>query len=154
MRFFLITFLAVGLFGCAHQSQTGNAYTAGQSRQAQTVQRGKVVSVKAVDVSPQQTGVGALAGGALGGIAGSNNGRAGSNQSAASSVVGMMIGGVAGSMMDKKLNTLKGQEIGILLTNGTEISIVQEIDEKEGPFLVGEQVRVLTSIGGTSRVSR
>lgn len=154
MKIFLMTLVAIGLSGCANQSQTGNAYTASQSRQAQTVQRGKVVAIKDVDVAPQQTGLGALAGGALGGIAGSNNGRAGSNQSAASSIVGMVIGGVAGSMVDKKVNTLKGQELSILLTNGSEIAIVQEIDEKEGPFLVGEQVRVLTNAGGTSRVSR
>ncbi len=154
MKIFLMALVAIGLSGCANQSQTGNAYTASQSRQAQTVQRGKVVAIKDVDVAPQQTGLGALAGGALGGIAGSNNGRAGSNQSAASSIVGMVIGGVAGSMVDKKVNTLKGQELSILLTNGSEIAIVQEIDEKEGPFLVGEQVRVLTNAGGTSRVSR
>ncbi len=154
MKIFLMALVAIGLSGCANQSQTGNAYTASQSRQAQTVQRGKVVAIKDVDVAPQQTGLGALAGGALGGIAGSNNGRAGSNQSAASSIVGMVIGGVAGSMVDKKVNTLKGQELSILLTNGSEIAIVQEIDEKEGPFLIGEQVRVLTNAGGTSRVSR
>ena len=154
MRFFLVALLVIGLSGCANQSQTGNAYTASQSRQAQTIQRGKVISVKDVDVAPQQTSLGALAGGALGGIAGSNNGRAGSNQSAASSIVGMVIGGVAGSMIDKKVNTLKGQELSIMLTNGSEIAIVQEIDEKEGPFLAGEQVRILTNAGGTSRVSR
>lgn len=154
MKFIFASFLAFFLLGCANQTQTGNAYTASQSRQAQTIQRGKVISVKDVEVTPQQTGIGALAGGALGGVAGSNNGRAGSNQSAASSIVGMVIGGVAGSMIDKKINTLKGQEISILLTSGTEIAIVQEIDEKEGPYIVGEQVRVLTNPGGTSRVSR
>ncbi len=154
MKKMICVLALVSLCGCANQTQTGNAYTAGQSRQVQTVQRGKVIAVKDVDVAAHPSGVGALAGGALGGIAGSNNGRAGSNQSAASSIVGLVIGGVAGSMVDKKLNTLKGQEISIVLNNGTEIAVVQEIDEKEGAFLVGEQVRVLSSVGGTTRVSR
>jgi outer membrane lipoprotein SlyB len=144
----------VSLVGCASQTQTGNAYSAGQARQAQTVQRGKVISVKEIEIAAHPSGVGTLAGGALGGLAGSNNGRSGSNQSAASSIVGMVMGGVAGNMLDKKVNTLKGQEISVLLNNGTEIAIAQEIDEKEGSFLVGEQVRVLSNVHGTSRVSR
>lgn len=154
MKKILLALAVLSLVGCAHQSQTGNAYTAGQARQVQTVQRGKVIAVKDVDVAARPSGAGALAGGALGGIAGSNNGRSGSNQSAASSIVGMVIGGVAGTMIDKKVNTLKGQEISILMANGSEIAIVQEIDEKEGPFLVGEQVRILSSGVGTTRVSR
>jgi len=154
MKKVLCLFAVLSIVGCATQTQTGNAYSAGQSRQVQTVQRGKVISVKDVELAAHPSGVGVLAGGALGGIAGSNNGRSGSNQSAASSIVGMVIGGAAGNMIDKKVNTLKGQEIGILLNNGTEIAIAQEIDEKEGPFLVGEQVRVLSSMNGTSRVSR
>lgn len=154
MKKVLFIFALVSLFGCASQTQTGNAYTAGQSRQAQTVQRGKVIAVKDVELAAAPSGVGALAGGALGSIAGSNNGRSGSNQSAASSIVGMVIGGVAGNMIDKKINKLKGQEISVLLNNGTEVAIAQEIDEKEGPFVVGEQVRVLSTINGTSRVTR
>lgn len=146
--------VALTLFGCAHQTQTGNAYTAGQARQAQTIQRGQVVAVKDVDVSAQPSGAGTLAGGALGGIAGSGNGRYGSNKSAASAVAGMLIGGLVGNSIDKKANTLKGQEISIMLTTGVEIAVAQEIDEKEGAFMVGEQVRVLSSPGGTTRVTR
>jgi outer membrane lipoprotein SlyB len=154
MKKIVCALAVLSLFGCAHQSQTGNAYTAGQARQAQTVQRGQVVSVKDVDVSARPSGAGTLAGGALGGIAGAGNGGYGSNKSAASAVAGMLIGGIMGNVVDKKVNTLKGQEISVVLTNGTEIAIAQEIDEKEGPFLVGEQVRLLTSGTGVTRVSR
>jgi outer membrane lipoprotein SlyB len=154
MKKAFLALAVISLFGCANQTQTGNAYTSGQSRQAQTVQRGTVVSVKDVDVAARPSGAGVLAGGALGGVAGAGNGRSGSGQSAASSIVGMVIGGIAGSAIDKKVNTLKGQEISIMLTNGTEIAIAQEIDDKEGPFIVGEHVRVLSNPMGTSRVSR
>lgn len=144
----------ISVAGCSTQSQTSNAYTAGQSRMAQTIQHGTVVAVKDVDVSAHPSGAGVLAGGALGGLAGANNGRSGSGQSTASSIAGMVIGGIAGSLIDKKVNTLKGQEISILMTTGTEIAIAQEIDEKEGPFLVAEKVRVLSSASGMTRVSR
>lgn len=154
MRIVLVILFSVFLFGCASQTQTGNAYSSNQSRQAQIIQRGKVTATKDVDVTPQHTGVGALAGAALGSVAGSNNGRAGSNKSAASSILGMVIGGVAGSAVEKKVNTVKGQELSILLTNGSEIAIVQEIDQNEGPFRIGEEVRVLTNPTGTSRVTR
>jgi len=154
MKKAIVALAVLSLFGCANQSQTGNAYSAGQSRQAQTVQRGTVVAVKDVDVSAHPSGVGVLAGGALGGVAGAGNGRSGSGQSAATSIVGMVIGGIAGGAIDKKVNTLKGQEISIMLSNGTEIAIAQEIDEKEGPFIVGERVRVLSNPTGMSRVSR
>jgi len=154
MKQIICAVAVVALIGCAGPSQTGNVYTAGQARQAQTVQRGKVIAVKDVEVAKQPGGAGVLAGAAIGGIAGSGNGRSGSNQSAASSIVGMVIGGIAGNVLDKKINTSKGQEISILLTNGSEIAIAQEIDEKEGPFQVGEQVRVLSSVMGVSRVSR
>lgn len=154
MKKVVVALAVLSLFGCANQSQTGNAYTGGQSRQAQTVQRGTVVAVKDVDVSARPSGAGVLAGGALGGVAGAGNGRSGSGQSAATSIVGMVIGGIAGSAIDKKVNTLKGQEISVMLSNGTEIAIAQEVDEKEGPFIVGERVRVLSSPAGTSRVSR
>ena len=65
----------------------------------------------------------------------------------------MVIGGVAGNAIEKNLSKLKGQEITIILTSGVEIAISQEIDEKEGPFIVGERVRLLNG-GGTTRVTR
>lgn len=146
--------IAVALGGCASQTMTGGAYTATQARQAQIVKRGTVVGVKPVQIKAGPSGVGAAGGAALGGIAGSNNGRIGSNQQAASMVAGAILGGVAGHMADGALNTLEGQEISVLLPNGVEIAVAQEIDQKEGPFAVGEQVRVLTSPTGVTRITR
>ncbi len=154
MKKIVCTLAVLSLFGCAHQTQTGNAYTAGQARQVQTIQRGQVTDVKDIELSAQPNGAGTLAGAALGGIGGSTNGREGSSKSAATAVVGMVIGGVVGNAIDKKINTLKGQEISILLTTGSEIVIAQEIDEKEGAFRVGEAVRILTNAQGTARVTR
>jgi outer membrane lipoprotein SlyB len=154
MKKIICVFAVLSLFGCANQTQTGNAYTAGQARQVQTIQRGQVTNVKDIELAAQSNSAGTLAGAALGGIAGSTNGREGSNKSAATAVAGLVIGGIVGNAIDKKVNALKGQEISILLTTGTEIVIAQEIDEKEGAFRVGEAVRILTNSQGTARVTR
>lgn len=153
MKILVAALLVSAFAGCANQTLTGNTYSGDQVRQTQTVQRGTVTEVRSIDIAARQNGLGALTGGALGGIAGSKNGVTGSDKSAASAIVGIVIGGLVGNAIDKNLSTLKGQEITIVLTSGVEIAISQEIDEKEGPFIVGERVRVLNG-GGTTRVTR
>ena len=151
---FTLVTVAVVLSGCASQTMTGGAYTASQARQAQVVKKGTVVSVKAIQINGGASGVGGMGGAALGGIAGAGNGRVGSNQQAASMVAGAILGGVAGHIADSAVNTVEGQEITVQLPNGAEIAVAQEIDKKEGPFIVGEQVRVLTSPTGVTRITR
>lgn len=142
------------LSGCASQTMTGGAYTASQARQAQVVKRGTIVSIKAIQINGGASGVGGAGGAALGGIAGAGNGRVGSNQQAASMVAGAILGGVAGHLADSAANTVDGQELTVQLPNGAEIAVAQEIDKKEGAFVVGEQVRVLTSPTGVTRITR
>jgi len=146
--------LAVLLSGCASQTMTSGAYSASQARQANVVQKGIVSAVKPIQIKGAPSGLGGLGGAALGGIAGSNSGRAGSNKQAAATVAGALLGGVAGQMADTALNTVDGQEITVQLPNGTEISVAQEIDKKEGPFVQGEPVRILTSPTGVTRIAR
>ncbi len=146
--------IALSLSGCASQTMTGGAYTASQARQAQIVKRGTIIGVKPIQIKAGPSGLGGAGGAALGGIAASNNGRLGSNQQAASMVAGAILGGVAGQMADGAMNTVEGQEISVQLPNGVEIAVAQEIDQKEGAFVVGEQVRVLTSPTGVTRITR
>jgi outer membrane lipoprotein SlyB len=150
--FIFVTTLVLG--GCATQTMTGGAYTASQARQAQVIKKGTVASVKAIQISGGASGIGGAGGAALGGIAGANRGRLGSNQQAASMVAGALIGGIAGHLADNAVNTVEGQEITVQLPNGTEIAVAQEIDKKEGAFSVGEQVRILTSPTGLTRITR
>jgi len=51
------------------------------------------------------------------------------------------------------VNKLNGQEITVSLSDGTKIVVAQETDEKEGPFKIGDNVRVLTSPSGTTRIT-
>jgi outer membrane lipoprotein SlyB len=93
---------------------------------------------------------GALAGGAIGGIAASNVG--GGKMSLVSAIVGAVAGGIVGDKIEKNVNTLNGQEITIRLSNDTLIVVTQEIDKNVGPLRAGDKVRVLTSSNGTTRV--
>ena len=145
---------ALILSGCASQTMTGGAYTASQARQAKVVKKGTITALKSIQISGGASGLGGAGGAALGGIAASNSGRMGSNKQAASMVAGAILGGVAGQMADAAVNTVEGQEITVLLPNGAEIAVAQEIDKKEAPFTVGEQVRVLTSPTGVTRITR
>lgn len=59
---------ALGLQGCATGSNSNSAYTSYQAQREQTVRFGTVESVRNVVIDREQTGVGTLAGGAVGGI--------------------------------------------------------------------------------------
>ena len=141
------------LTGCAAGTQTSNSYTGAQTRQAQIVKTGSVTYVKDVKIS-HNSGVGGVGGAALGGVAGAGNGRSGSNQQAGSAIAGAIIGGIIGQLADSKLNELDGQEVGVLLANGVEIAVTQEIDPQDGRLNVGDRVRVLTAATGITRISR
>lgn len=146
-----LIFVAV-ITGCATGTQTGSSYSGAQTRQAQIVKTGTVTFVKDITIS-NKSGVGAVGGASLGGLAGAGNGRSDSNQQAGSAIAGAIIGGIVGQLADSKLNELNGQEVGVLLANGTEIAIAQEIDAKEGKLNIGDKVRVLTAATGITRVS-
>jgi outer membrane lipoprotein SlyB len=141
------------LAACATGTQTSSSYTGAQTRQASLVKTGTVTYVKDIKIA-NSSGVGGAGGAALGGVAGSTNGRAGSSQQAGSTIAGALIGGIVGELADRKLNELDGQEIGVLLVSGVEISVAQEIDSKDGRLSVGDKVRVLTAATGVTRVSK
>jgi outer membrane lipoprotein SlyB len=151
--FAALTVIILCLTGCATGTQTSNAYSGAQTRQVSVVKTGVVTYVKDITIS-NKSGVGAAGGAALGGVAGASNGRSGSSQQAGSAIAGAIIGGIIGQVADSKLNELQGQEIGILLSNGVEISIAQEIDPTDGKLATGDKVRVLTAATGITRVSR
>jgi outer membrane lipoprotein SlyB len=154
MKKIILLILIVNLTGCASQSLTGNAYTGTQARQAQIVKMGKIVKIKSIQIAAGSSGVGGVAGAGLGAVAGSNIGGGDGRAALAGAIAGAVIGGVVGNMADAKLNTLEGQEITVKLENGTLLAVAQEIDKIEGAFSVGEQVSVLTSPTGITRITR
>lgn len=146
----LIFVAAVSMFaaGCAVPPNSASVYDTRQAQGEQTVRMGVVESIRHVTIDKGSSGVGTLAGGALGGIAaGSNIGKG--NGALAAGIVGALIGGAAGNQIEANIANRPGLEITVRLDNGELRAITQDADEM---FRVGERVRVLSS-GRTTRVT-
>jgi len=135
------------LSGCP-ASMSGSAYSREQARQTQEVQLGIVQSVRNVQIEGTKSGVGAVGGAALGGLAGHQIG--GGTGQIAGAIGGAVLGGVAGAAVEEGVTRRPGLEITVRLDNGRMVAVTQEADE---PFNPGERVRVLTGYDGTSRVT-
>lgn len=137
--------LAGSLVGCiTHES--ANVYDKHEAGREQTVRMATVDSVRKVTLEGSQSGVGAAAGGAVGGISGSQVGHGAGSSVAA--VLGTVAGGVAGNMLEHKATSKDALEITVKLDSGEMRAIVQEADQ---PFTPGQRVRLLSS-GGVTRV--
>jgi outer membrane lipoprotein SlyB len=136
------------LAGCATQSSSGQVYREGETRRAQTIQKGTIESIRTVSIQGNTNGVGTIAGGLIGGVAGSNIG--GGSGRAVGAIAGAVAGGIAGQAIERNSSTRQGLEITVKMDNGTLRAFVQDADET---FRVGDRVRIV-NIDGTSRVTR
>jgi outer membrane lipoprotein SlyB len=139
--------LASVLAGCAYPPQSSSVYQYYQTQNEQVVRIGTVESIRNVQIVNPQSGVGALGGAALGGIAGSAAGE-GKGQ-AAMMVLGTLAGGLLGQHVEQGANTKNGIEITVHLDTGELVAITQTADEQ---FRPGERVRLLSN-GVTTRVT-
>lgn len=134
------------LAGCV-SSKSADVYSRDEGLREQQVRRGTVESVRPVRIEGTRSGVGAVAGGAVGGIAGSTVGTGKTSNVAA--VLGAVGGGVAGQVLEEGATRKSGVEITVRLDNGEMRAIVQEEGER---FVAGQKVRLLTH-NGVTRVS-
>lgn len=133
----------LALTGCANQSASGSVYTYGQAQQEQIVRYGTVVSVRPIIIQSAQTsGVGAVAGGALGGVAASSIG--GGSGRVLASIGGALLGGLAGNAIENQVNKTQGLEITVRLDNGETRVIAQANDIALGS---GQRVQVISGAG-------
>ena len=137
---------ALVLAGCVSQ-KTGDVYSRDEALREQPVRSATVASVRPVKIEGTRTGVGAVAGGAVGGIAGSTVGTGKTSNVAA--VVGAVGGGLAGQALEEGATRRNGVEITVRLENGEMRAIVQDDSDK---FFAGQKVRLLT-YNGVTRVS-
>lgn len=142
------TLLTVLLAACA-SSNSGSVYSRDEARKVQTVRTGTVESVRQVKLEGTKSPIGTVAGGAVGGIAGSSIGNGHGRESAVGAVIGAVIGGIAGAAAEEGITRKDALEITVKLDGGGLVAIVQEADE---PFKAGDKVRLIES-GGTTRVS-
>ena len=139
---------SLALSGCETPT-SATTFTPAQAQQAQVVEIGVVETVRPVTIQPGPSGVGAVSGAALGGIAaGSNIGRG--SGSVAAGIGGAVLGGMAGNAVESRVTRRAGLEIGVRLESGQLISVTQDADQQ---FFPGDNVRVLWGANSV-RVSR
>ena len=117
---------------------------------AQTVVFGEVLSVRAVQIQPGTTRVGAVTGAVLGGIGGSQVG-GGNAANAAGAVAGAVAGGLLGSAIQRSGQAQNGVELTVRLDSGEAIAVTQPGNPND--FRVGDRVRVVGD-SDEARVSR
>ena len=121
-------FAAIGLLvlatGC-QSTLTGESYSRSEARKAQQVQYGTVEHLRPVAIEGTKTPIGAGAGAAVGGIAGSSVG--GGKGAAVASVVGAVAGGVAGAAVEEQATKRQGVEITVRLDDNQTIAVVQQV---------------------------
>ncbi|MCL6269600.1 glycine zipper 2TM domain-containing protein [Sansalvadorimonas sp. 2012CJ34-2] len=145
---FLIMLPVLLLTGGCMSDMTGTNYDRGEARTLQSVQFGEIVDIENVKLEGSKSGVGTVAGAAVGGLAGSKVGHG--RGSAVAAIAGAVAGGVLGNAAENKITEGTGLNITVRLDNGNHVSVVQQL-EKGNSFRVGDRVRVLTQ-GRTARV--
>jgi outer membrane lipoprotein SlyB len=108
-----------------------------------------VLSTRPVTVDGNQSGLGAAAGGVIGGIAGSSVG--GRRESAAVGIIGAVVGGVVGNAAERVGTREDALEIMIQLKNGDRRSVVQA--RAAETFEPGDAV-LLVQTGNRVRVTK
>ena len=119
-------------------------YSAREARSIENVAYGTVVSVRPVRLNENQTGVGTVAGAAVGGLLGNTVGHG--NGSIAATILGAVGGGLAGNAIERNATTQNGEEVVVRLDNGQTIAVVQGGWQD---FASGQRVQVVTGRGGS-----
>ncbi len=142
------TALSLLLTGCA-SSLTGDSYSREDARKVQTIRMGTIESLRPVRIEGTKTPIGAGAGAAVGGIAGSTIG--GGRGSAVAAVIGAVAGGLAGAAVEEGITRTQGVEITVREDDGALRAYVQAVEPNQ-VFRVGQRVRI-ASVNGQSRVT-
>lgn len=136
--------------GCANPNASANVYTYGQAQTEQVVREGTVTGVRAIVIQQEKSsGAGLIAGGALGGVAGSAVGD-GTGRTLAI-VGGALLGALAGEKVEEAATKTNGFEITVRLDNGEIRVIAQAADV---PLSVGQRVQVISGAGPTRVVPK
>lgn len=148
MRKLIPFILAVNvLVGCS-SNPYGDTYSTAETRQVQQVSYGIITKTEPVSIEGEGSGVGTIAGAAVGGILGSKLG--GGTGSTIAAIGGGILGGVAGNKTAKEVTKRHGVNLTIKLDSGKTIAVVQEANP-DMIFTVGQRVQI-NQQGKTARV--
>ncbi len=151
MRRFIAPFAAVlvlALAACA-PTNTNSTYTSADIGRTASISYGVIVSMRAVQVQGQPTGVGTLGGAAVGAVAGSAIGGRDPRANIVGGIVGAIVGGIAGSAVEHSASGGEAVEFIIREDDGQTISVVQT---NEDHFQPGE--RIVLTRGARTRIGR
>jgi outer membrane lipoprotein SlyB len=150
------SFLAIApviglLASCAQDSLTGDVYSRSQAGQAQSVQAGRITSIRPIKIEGENK-AGALLGGVAGGVLGNQIGGS-SRANVVGAVGGSLAGAAIGSHAQQAIGSRSGVEITVRLDAGGSVAVAQEVTKANPmPFSVGDRVKVISS-AGRSRVT-
>jgi outer membrane lipoprotein SlyB len=137
---------------CTNTSNTNTTYSAGEIGQAADVTEGKIISMRAVKLSRDNTvgtAGGAIAGGALGSQVGGNNA-----VGVAGAIGGAILGGVIGNAVEDGISNTDAIEFIVRKSNKKSIAVVQTNEEN---LKVGDKVLIIDSSknrGGSVKLTR
>ncbi|MGA9869216.1 MAG: hypothetical protein WBQ75_22510 [Acetobacteraceae bacterium] len=134
----VLAVLALSVAGCAGD-YSANTYNAAAVQQANKVERGIVVGFREVAVSAEGT-VGAVTGGAAGGIA-AGSAPLGPVSRAFSAIGGTLVGGLVGTAAEHAVGDTHAWEYIIREPSGELISVTQA---DKTPLPIGQSVLVIT----------
>lgn len=131
------------LSGCTQPGQ--NRYGYQDVGRGAAVKFGTVITSREVDITGQNTGVGATAGALGGAIGGSYIGNGGGSLGAA--LAGALIAGIAGHMTEQAISDHKGVEYVVTEEDGQTVTVVQNKVDGEPVLKKGQRVMVQTGLG-------
>ena len=136
VRFGLLVF-AFALVGCS-PDYSPNVYSGNAVQQADKVESGVVIGFRQVEIQSDGT-VGAIAGGAAGGVLGTQAGD-GTVSRALGAVGGALAGGLIGTTVEHTTGDTTGWEYIVREAKGDLVSVTQRQDK---PLAVGQKVLVI-----------
>jgi len=143
--------LAVPLaLGACAPTNTNSTYTSADIGRTAQISYGVIVSMRPVTVQAQNTGVGALGGAAVGGVAGSFIGRNNVGANILGAVGGALIGGLAGNAIENSAG--RGQAIEFIIQEDGAPQPISVVQTNEDDFRPGE--RVVLTRGARTRIAR
>ncbi|TWA84463.1 outer membrane lipoprotein SlyB [Azospirillum brasilense] len=137
--------LVAGILAGCTPNYSPNTYAATATQQANKVERAVVIGFRQVKISTSGT-VGAVTGGAAGGVLGSQSGTFGIN-SALGAVGGTAIGGLLGTSIEHVTGDTTGWEYIVRKPDGELLSVTQR---EEKPIEIGQKVLVIA--GSQARI--
>jgi outer membrane lipoprotein SlyB len=140
--------LLAGLAACA-PANTNTTYSAADIGRAARVSYGTIISMRPVVVQGQNTGLGAIGGAAVGGVAGSFIGRSDPRANILGAVAGAVVGGLAGNAIEGSAST--GNAVEFIIQEDGASQPISVVQTNEDNFQPGQ--RVMLTRGARTRLS-